>query len=104
MRGIPMSDEVNSGKHGAGRSASASNVLKHAASFIDDTLRSLGSPLFWPYFSLKGAAELFLNSFDTVYRGGNVRYGDGKPVVLVPGHLGSDVTLEPLSMWLHAIG
>jgi hypothetical protein len=24
--------------------------------------------------------------------------------VLVPGHLGGDVTLAPLSMWLHAIG
>jgi len=104
MRGISMLDDGDRGKPPNSRSASASSVLQHAAGFIDDTLRSLGSPLFWPYSSLKGAAELFLNSFDMVYRGGNVRYGDGKPVVLVPGHLGSDVTLEPLSLWLHAIG
>lgn len=104
MRDMPMSADGDLQKDTGRRSASTSSVLQHAAGFIDDTLRSLGSPLFWPYSSLKGAAELFLNSFDSVYRGGNVRYGDGKPVVLVPGHLGSDVTLEPLSLWLHAIG
>jgi hypothetical protein len=63
-----------------------------------------GLPLLWPYASLAGAAELMHHSLDTVYRGGDVGYGDGKPIVLVPGHLGGDVTLEPLSMWLRGIG
>ncbi len=95
----------NDGANAAPRSASArSGVLNHAAGFIDDTLQSFGSPLFWPYSSLQAATELLLNAFHPVYRGGHVRYGDGKPVLLVPGHLGGDVTLEPLSMWLHAIG
>jgi hypothetical protein len=67
-------------------------------------MRTFGLPLFWPYDSFEAAVEVILNSSDAVYRGRNVRYGDGKPVVLVPGHLGGDVTLAPLSMWLHAIG
>jgi pimeloyl-ACP methyl ester carboxylesterase len=32
------------------------------------------------------------------------RYGDGKPIVLVPQHLGSDLALMPLSAWLKALG
>ena len=32
------------------------------------------------------------------------RYGDGKPIVLVPPHLGSDLALMPLSAWLKALG
>ena len=32
------------------------------------------------------------------------RYGDGKPIVLVPPHLGSDLALMPLSTWLKALG
>jgi hypothetical protein len=83
---------------------SGSRLFGYTARFIEDTLRSFGPPLLWPYASLEATAELFLNASDTVYRGGDVRFGDGKPVVLVPGHLGGDVTLEPLSLWLHAIG
>jgi hypothetical protein len=101
MQHIPLPSEDN---ERPGRPRSESSVLQHAAAFIDETVRSLGSPLFWPYSSLQAAAELLLHAFDPVYRGVNVRYGDGKPVVLVPGHLGGDATLEPLSMWLHAIG
>jgi hypothetical protein len=63
-----------------------------------------GLPLLWPYASLATAAELMRNSVDSVYRGGDIRYGDGKPVVLVPGHLAGDVSLQPLSMWLRGIG
>src|ERR1700681_1171030 len=83
---------------------SVSTILEPAAGFIDETLRTFGLPLFWPYDSFEAAVEVILNSSDTVYRGRNVRYGDGKPVALVPGHLGGDATLAPLSMWLHAIG
>ena len=32
------------------------------------------------------------------------RFGDGKPLVLVPQLLGSDISLLPLSMWLKALG
>ena len=36
--------------------------------------------------------------------GSSSRYGDGKPIVLVPPHLGSDLALLPLSAWLRALG
>jgi pimeloyl-ACP methyl ester carboxylesterase len=36
--------------------------------------------------------------------GSSSRYGDGKPIVLVPPHLGSDLVLMPLSAWLKALG
>ncbi|MBV9977085.1 MAG: hypothetical protein JO105_16995 [Hyphomicrobiales bacterium] len=75
-----------------------------AGRFIGETLGTFGLPFFWPYASMRAVAELILNSADPVYRGHDIRYGDGKPVVLVPGHLGGDVTLAPLAIWLDAIG
>src|SRR6266436_9447081 len=83
---------------------SASSMLEQATDSVNQMLRTFGLPPFWSYSALEAAAELVHNSFDSVYRGRNVRFGDGKPIVLVPGHLGGDVTLEPLSMWLRAIG
>src|SRR5258707_728473 len=99
-----MPDDFNRQRKRIPRHTSGSTILGPAAGFIDETMRAFGLPLFWPYNSLEAAVEVILNSSDAVYRGRNVRYGDGKPVVLVPGHLGGDVTLAPLSMWLHAIG
>jgi hypothetical protein len=104
MRGTAMPDDPNRLRKRLPRRTSGSTILGPAAGFIDETLRTFGLPLFWPYDSFEAAVEVILNSSDAVYRGRNVRYGDGKPVVLVPGHLGGDVTLAPLSMWLHAIG
>ena len=104
MRGTAMPDDPNRLRKRLLRRTSGSTILGPAAGFIDETLRTFGLPLFWPYDSFEAAVEVILNSSDAVYRGRNVRYGDGKPVVLVPGHLGGDVTLAPLSMWLHAIG
>ncbi len=83
---------------------SASSMLDQATDSINQMLRTFGLPLFWSYSALEAAAELVHNSFDPVYRGRNVRFGDGKPIVLVPGHLGGDVTLEPLLIWLRATG
>jgi hypothetical protein len=99
-----MPDDPNRRRKHISHHKSGSAILGPAAGFIDETLRTFGLPLFWPYDSFEAAVEVILNSSDAVYRGRNVRYGDGKPVVLVPGHLGGDVTLAPLSMWLHAIG
>src|SRR5258706_15304234 len=103
MRRAGMPDDPGRPRKRISPLRSASTILEPAAGFIDETLRTFGLPLFWPYDSLEAAVEVVLNSSDTVYRGQNVRCGDGKPVVLVPGHLGGDVTLAPLSMWLPAI-
>jgi pimeloyl-ACP methyl ester carboxylesterase len=32
------------------------------------------------------------------------RFGDGKPIILVPGFLGTDIALLPLSLWLKTLG
>ena len=104
MRHAALPNDPGRPRKRISRLTSVPTILGPAAGFIDETLRTFGLPLFWPYDSLEAAVEVFLNSSDAVYRGQNVRYGDGKPVVLVPGHLGGDVTLAPLSMWLHAIG
>jgi hypothetical protein len=75
-----------------------------AARFVGETLRAFGPPSFWPYAPFRAAAELMLNFYDPAYRGKDIRFGDGKPVLLVPGHLGGNATLTPLSLWLRAIG
>ncbi len=82
----------------------AGHALGKAGRFIGETLGTFGLPFFWPYASMRAATELLLNSADPIYRGHDIRYGDGKPVVLVPGHLSGDVTLAPLAIWLDAIG
>jgi hypothetical protein len=104
MRHAALPNDPGRPRKRISRLTSVPTILGPAAGFIDETLRTFGLPLFWPYDSLEAAVEVVLNSSDAVYRGENVRYGDGKPVVLVPGHLAGDVTFAPLSMWLHAIG
>jgi pimeloyl-ACP methyl ester carboxylesterase len=79
-------------------------ALGKAGRFIGETLGTFGLPFFWPYASMRAVTELLLNSADPIYRGHDIRYGDGKPVVLVPGHLSGDVVLAPLAIWLDAIG
>lgn len=72
--------------------------------FVIDTLRTYGPPLQWPFLSFEAIAETIRNFNDPVFRGRNIRYGDGKPLLLVPGHLAGDANLYPLAMWLRAIG
>jgi hypothetical protein len=79
-------------------------VFGTAGRFFGETLRTFGQPMCWPYALLEAIAEAFVNSSDPVYRGRGIRYGDGKPLVLVPGHLRGDVTLYPLMQWLRAVG
>ena len=58
---------------------SVSTIFEPAAGFTDETLRTFGLPLFWPYHSLEAAVEVFLNSSDAVYRGQNVRTAMASP-------------------------
>jgi triacylglycerol lipase len=59
-------------------------------------------PPFWRE-SLAGleAAELMRSA---VFRGGGVPYGDGRPVLLIPGFLAGDGTLGTMTQWLRANG
>jgi hypothetical protein len=72
--------------------------------FLVEALRNYGPPLQWPFLSFEAIAGVFRNFHDPMFHGRNIRYGDGKPLLLVPGHLAGDATLFPLAMWLRAIG
>jgi hypothetical protein len=72
--------------------------------FVLETLRNYGPPSQWPFLSLEALAGVLRNLHDPVFHGRNIRYGDGKPLLLVPGHLAGDATLLPFAMWLRAIG
>jgi hypothetical protein len=72
--------------------------------FVFETLRNYGPPLQWPFLWLEAIAGVLRDHHDPVFHGRNIRYGDGKPLLLVPGHLAGDATLFPLAMWLRAIG
>lgn len=72
--------------------------------FVVETLRYYGQPLQWPFLSFEAMAGIVRNVHHPVFRGRNIRYGDGKPLLLVPGHLAGELTLVPLAMWLRAIG
>ena len=50
------------------------------------------------------AADLLLLHSSPVYYGLGVPHGDGSPVVLVPGFLGTDAYLRHLHAWLGRIG
>jgi hypothetical protein len=72
--------------------------------FVVETLRYYGPPLRWPFLSFEAIAGVVHNVHHPVFRGRNIRYGDGKPLLLVPGHLAGGLTLVPLALWLRAIG
>jgi pimeloyl-ACP methyl ester carboxylesterase len=101
--------------------------VPHIAGFLDDVengrdvanpaqlnghapplLETLAATTQW-FFGLP--STLTMAAFDslTIARqsmlvGSSSRYGDGKPIVLVPPLLGSDLALMPLSAWLKGLG
>ncbi len=48
--------------------------------------------------------DSFTLAYQSIMAGSSSRFGDGKPVVLVPQRFGSDLGLLPLSLWLTALG
>jgi len=58
----------------------------------------------WP-LAVTGAGLDTLNFARQAMAVGSVsRFGDGKPIILVPQYLGSDLALLPLTIWLKALG
>ena len=72
--------------------------------FVVETLRTFGPPFRWPLLWFEAMAAVIRHFDDPAFRGRHIRYGDGKPLLLVPGHFAGDATLFPLAMWLRAIG
>jgi 3-oxoadipate enol-lactonase len=63
------------------------------------------SPLFyWPLAVVDIAADLMDMTRRSIYFGHERRFGDGKPVIIVPGCLDNDFLLLPFVAWLKAIG
>jgi pimeloyl-ACP methyl ester carboxylesterase len=58
----------------------------------------------WPSLLARAAFEALTIARQSIVTGSAPRYGDGKPVILVPLLLGSDLTLVPISLWLKALG
>jgi pimeloyl-ACP methyl ester carboxylesterase len=76
----------------------------HAPPLLD-TLASMTQWFFGLPSTLAAAAlESLTIARQSILVGGFSRYGDGKPIVLVPPHLGSDLALLPLLAWLRALG
>jgi pimeloyl-ACP methyl ester carboxylesterase len=58
----------------------------------------------WPLIFAKAGFEALAFARQAIMIGGASRFGDGKPIILVPSFLGSDLALLPLSLWLKALG
>jgi pimeloyl-ACP methyl ester carboxylesterase len=79
---------------GSWRARTASNPLPSAVDLVTN----------WPSLLAKAGLEVFTTVRQSVMTGSASRYGDGKPIILVPLLLGSDLTLLPISLWLKALG
>jgi pimeloyl-ACP methyl ester carboxylesterase len=58
----------------------------------------------WPSMLASVAFEALTFVRQSIMVGSASRFGDGKPIVLIPQYLGSDVALLPLLTWLKALG
>jgi pimeloyl-ACP methyl ester carboxylesterase len=58
----------------------------------------------WPFALAKAGLESYFLNHQWMTAGSARRFGDGKPVVLVPRFLGTDIALIPLALWLKALG
>jgi pimeloyl-ACP methyl ester carboxylesterase len=58
----------------------------------------------WPSTLAKTCFESLTIARQSIMVGSASRFGDGKPIILVPGFLGGDLQLLMLSAWLRALG
>jgi pimeloyl-ACP methyl ester carboxylesterase len=58
----------------------------------------------WPLAVMWAGFDTLSFARQTMVTGSASRFGDGKPIILVPQFLGSDLALLPLTIWLKALG
>jgi pimeloyl-ACP methyl ester carboxylesterase len=58
----------------------------------------------WPLALTKAGFEALTIARQSIMVGSGSRFGDGKPIILLPAFLGSDLALLPLATWLKALG
>jgi hypothetical protein len=54
----------------------------------------------WPFALARAGFKSFAVARQSIMTGSASRFGDGKPIILMPRFLGSDFALLPLSLWL----
>ncbi len=85
--------------------ASTSNVIHEGAPTLLTMLAAMTEWLaHWPSTLAVTALESLTIARQSMMVGSSSRFGDGKPIILVPPHLGSDLMLHSLSLWLKALG
>jgi pimeloyl-ACP methyl ester carboxylesterase len=82
-------------------SAEAGERHGSAASTMASTVESFTT---LPFALMRAAFESLAIFRQSIIVGSASRFGDGKPLVLVPQLPGIDLSLAPLSMWLKALG
>ena len=58
----------------------------------------------WPLATMSAGFDMTTLARQAAMTQSAFRFGDGKPIILVPNYLGSDLALLPLAMWLKALG
>jgi pimeloyl-ACP methyl ester carboxylesterase len=58
----------------------------------------------WPLVLATAGFESLILVRRSIMVGSSSGFGDGKPIILVPRFLGSDLALAPLALWLSALG
>jgi pimeloyl-ACP methyl ester carboxylesterase len=58
----------------------------------------------WPLVAARAGLDTMTLVRQAMMSGSAPSFGDGKPIILVPHYLGSDLALLPLAIWLKALG
>lgn len=71
---------------------------------LDILNSSLGLFAQWPLITARAGFDVMNLARQGFVSGAVPRFGDGKPVILMPNYLGSDLALLPLALWLKTLG
>src|SRR5579859_5006023 len=78
--------------------------LSQLPSLLDVFASSLELFARWPLAVMGVGFDTLTFARQAMAVGSVARFGDGKPIILVPQYLGSDLALLPLTIWLKALG
>jgi pimeloyl-ACP methyl ester carboxylesterase len=77
---------------------------RRAPDMFDVFASCLGLFARWPLALVESALDSMTLVGQTLEAASASSFGDGKPIILVPQHLGSDLALLPICIWLKALG
>jgi pimeloyl-ACP methyl ester carboxylesterase len=78
--------------------------LRYQPSTTDFPTSEIGLFTTWPWILAGTGFDAAIAAAQSILVGSPSRFGDGKPIVLIPQFLGGDLALLPLSLWLKALG